>query len=241
MSAMPPTHKRKRPLTRAILRTLWDRAPRLMFWMRDLNSSTTLKQDTRFLDLYRAIYRDGRARMTIRELYNLYDLGRRAGALPEGDFAEVGVYRGGSARVLCEVKGTRPLWLFDTFEGMPESDRSIDEFGPGDFVDTSIEAVQRYLDGYPDVRYVRGLFPASVNGSGANNARYAFVNLDVDLYRSTLDGLSFFYPRMVTGGVLVSHDYFDLVAVRKAFDDFFTDKPEPVLHLWDTQCTMVKH
>lgn len=238
---MPSTsHKKKRPIQRTLIKMLWRYAPGAMFWLRDLGGCTTLKHDTRFLSLYHELYDDGRVLMSIRELYNLYDLGRRAAHLPEGDFAEFGVYKGGSARMLSEIKGDRQLWLFDTFEGMPASDRSIDEFGPGDFDDTSLESVRRYLAAYPNVRYVRGRFPESVAGSGAEESSYVFVNLDVDLYRSTYDGLAFFYPRLVRGGILLSHDYFDLPAVRSAFDDFFVDKPETVLHLFDTQGVVVK-
>ena len=32
-----------------------------------------------------------------------------------GDIAEVGVYRGGSAMIICEAKGNKKLHLFDTF------------------------------------------------------------------------------------------------------------------------------
>jgi hypothetical protein len=208
--------------------------------MRDLGGCTVLKRDARFLSLYRTLYDERRVRMTIRELYNLYDLGQRATRLAEGDFAEFGVYRGGSARMLAEVKGDRKLWLFDTFEGMPLSDPSIDQFGPGDFSDTSLESVQRYLAEYPGLLYISGSFPASATASAAATSRYAFVHLDVDLYRSTYDGLAFFYPRMVRGGVLISHDYFDLEAVKKAFDDFFVDKPESVMHLFDTQAVVIR-
>jgi hypothetical protein len=225
---------------RVCIRAMWTLFPRLMLRVRDLSGCTTLTRDSRFLNLYRMLYRDGRVRMTIRELYNLYELGQRAAQLPQGDFAEFGVYKGGSARMLAEVKGDRRLWLFDTFEGMPEADGRIDEFERGDFGDTSLESVQQYLAPYADLRYVQGLFPESAHASGAAAARYAFANLDVDLYRSTHDGLTFFYPRMVPGGVLISHDYFELAAVKQAFDDFFADKPEPVLHLFDNQAAVVK-
>jgi hypothetical protein len=36
-----------------------------------------------------------------------------------GDIAEVGVYRGGSSKLICEAKGNKRLHLFDTFEGLP--------------------------------------------------------------------------------------------------------------------------
>jgi O-methyltransferase len=232
--------KRKRFLQRRVVSLLWRWAPGLMFRLRDLRRCKALTGDTKFLQLYRTLYREGRVRMTIRELYNLYELASRATKVQDGDFAEFGVYKGGSARVLCEVKGDRSLWLFDTFQGMPASDPSIDEFGPGDFDDTSLEGVREYLKAYNHVEYISGFFPASASSSGAINRRYAFVNLDVDLYRSTYDGLAFFYPRMVPGGVLISHDYFGIAAVTQAFEDFFRDKKEPVLHLFDTQGLVIK-
>src|SRR3989344_1798212 len=37
-----------------------------------------------------------------------------------GVFAEVGVFRGASAKIICESKGRTPLHLFDTFEGLPD-------------------------------------------------------------------------------------------------------------------------
>ena len=34
-----------------------------------------------------------------------------------------------------------------------------------------------------------------------------FVSIDVDLYQPTRDGLNFFYPRLVSGGFILVHDY----------------------------------
>ena len=44
----------------------------------------------------------------------------RATAKLGGCMAEVGVYRGGSARLIHEADASRSLHLFDTFEGLPE-------------------------------------------------------------------------------------------------------------------------
>ena len=60
------------------------------------------------------------------------------------------------------------------------------------------------------------------------------------LYEGTLDCLRFFYPRMVAGGVIISHDYSILTGVKRAFDEFFADKPEGVVELPTTQCMVVK-
>jgi len=49
------------------------------------------------------------------EAYQLVEVAK-ATAKISGDMAEVGVYRGASARLLCDVKGSRRLHLFDTLE-----------------------------------------------------------------------------------------------------------------------------
>jgi len=38
-----------------------------------------------------------------------------------GDYAEVGVYRGSCAKIICEAKGDERLYLFDTFEGLADT------------------------------------------------------------------------------------------------------------------------
>ena len=61
--------------------------------------------------------------------------------------------------------------------------------------------------------------------------KFSFVHLDVDIYTSTLEALKFFYPRINRGGAILSHDYPGAVGVKKAFDEFFEDKPEIVIEL----------
>ena len=39
----------------------------------------------------------------------------------QGDIAEVGVYKGGTARLICEVKGKRNLYLFDTIPNLNQT------------------------------------------------------------------------------------------------------------------------
>ncbi len=48
-----------------------------------------------------------------------------------GDIAEVGVFRGGTARVICEAMGERKLHLFDTFEGKLAARRMDSAFEKG--------------------------------------------------------------------------------------------------------------
>ena len=161
----------------------------------------------------------------------------RATAKIAGEIAEVGVYRGGSARLICEVRGERALYLFDTFEGLPES-RKVDALFQGGQYAAHLEQVQAYLARFPEIRYFKGMFPAT-SGPVADK-RFSFVHLDVDLYQSTRDGLEFFYPRMNPGGIILIHDYLWAEGVRQAVDEFLAARPEPVLELAGAYCGIVK-
>jgi len=119
----------------------------------------------------------------------------------KGDIAEVGTYQGGSSKIICEAKGKRALHLFDTFEGLPELSNLDDTrlVQKGDYPASLVE-IKRYLKKYNSVHFYKGLFPYT--SGPVKNKKFSFVNLDVDLYKSTLSGLAFFYPRMSKGGSL---------------------------------------
>ena len=161
----------------------------------------------------------------------------------KGDLAEVGIYKGGSAKIICEAKGGRRLHLFDTFEGCPElSEVDYSSKWPynlykGQFK-SSYKEVKRYLSKYANVHIYKGLFPETA--SSIKKRRFAFVHLDVDIYESTLSCLKFFYPRINKGGVLISHDYSNVPGVKKAVDEFFKGKKEVVLESGSSQCMVMK-
>lgn len=154
------------------------------------------------------------------------------------ELAEVGVYQGGSAKLICAAKGNKPLHLFDTFEGHPEVG-GIDKptYHTGQFK-VSFRSVRESLAGYENVHFWKGRFPET---SGAVlNRKFSFVHLDVDLYQSTLDCLEFFYPRMVQGGMILTHDYAEALGVRRAFAEFLDDKPERITVITPNQGLLVK-
>lgn len=174
------------------------------------------------------------------EAFLLYSLARAQSTLP-GDFAEVGVSCGGSARMICEAKQDKRMHLFDTFSGLPEAgenDRGV--FRKHQYA-CSLEEVQRYLGAFSNVFFHRGLFPGSARGvAEVENAIYSFVHFDVDLYEATRACLEFFYPRMHPGGIMITHDYSLLAGVKQAFDEFVRDKAEELIELPTTQCMIVK-
>jgi O-methyltransferase len=150
----------------------------------------------------------------------------------KGDLAEVGVYKGNTARLIHHYLPERKLHLFDTFEGFTERSVTAEKENTSfatkghKFSDTSLEGVKRYVAQQNDnVHYYKGYFPDSIPpGFGAST--FSFVSLDADLFEPTLEGLKFFYPRMSVNGLLVVHDYNAWIGARKAVDEFFLDKAE---------------
>jgi O-methyltransferase len=178
--------------------------------------------------------------MTIREMMNLHNLVQKVKHL-DGEMAEVGVYQGGSATLISRVKGDKPLHLFDTFEGLPEPDKKLDDkMVKGDMSNTSLEKVKKNLESFVNVFFYKGFFPATAGPIG--NKKFCFVNNDTDIYDSSKAFLEFFYTRVVKGGIILTHDYSDTrtPGVKKAFDEFFADKPEFINEIWETQAYVVK-
>jgi len=149
-----------------------------------------------------------------------------------GDLAELGVYKGNTARLIHHYMPERNLHLFDTFEGFTERSVAAEEENTSfrtkghKFSDTSLEGVRRFIAQQNDnVHYYPGYFPDTIP-PGFADTRFSFVSLDADLYEPTLEGLKFFYPRMSARGMIVVHDYNAWIGARKAVDGFFSDKLE---------------
>ncbi|MDO4328763.1 MAG: TylF/MycF/NovP-related O-methyltransferase [Lachnospiraceae bacterium] len=143
-----------------------------------------------------------------------------------GDIAELGVYQGDLAWKLNAWFPGRRLYLFDTFEGFDvrdisiEQDLSCSKAQEGDFSDTSEAFVLKRLP-HPETAVIRkGYFPDTAKGLEEN--RYAFVSLDADLYAPILAGLTYFYPRLSPGGMILLHDYNNerFRGARQAVEDF---------------------
>ena len=157
-----------------------------------------------------------------------------------GDLAEVGTYKGGSAKLICETKRKEDkFYIFDTFDGLPDQIHKADSinFKNGDYK-ARVDEVSKYLRKYENVTIIKGLFPET--GKCIMNNKFSLVHLDVDLYKSTKDCLEFFYSRMAKGGIIVSHDYVTSPGVKMAIDDFFMSKRDPVIVMSGNQCLIVK-
>lgn len=139
--------------------------------------------------------------------------------------AEAGVFQGDFAKIINQNYSDKKLYLFDTFEGFKESDIEFEKRGNlsnakiGDYRTTNEEIVMKKMP-YPQNCIIKkGYFPDTAIGI---NEKFCFVNLDMDLYKSTLMGLEWFGERMVKEGCILIHDYFSetFFGVKEAVDEY---------------------
>ena len=143
----------------------------------------------------------------------------------EGAVAEAGVFRGEFAKQINKFFADRNCYLFDTFEGFDERDYKYEEqdsmtTNVGHFKETSEKIVLAKMPYKEKCIIKKGYFPESIGV--LKDDKFAFVNLDMDLYQPTLEGLRYFYPKMDEGGIILVHDYFSEVFpnVEIAVNDF---------------------
>jgi len=127
---------------------------------------------------------------------------RRLETVP-GAAAELGVYRGFFARCINTLLPERTLYLFDSFEGFAEDTHAPAAFQAA-HANTAVEKVLEIMPHRSRVVVKPGFFPESLDGL---EDRFCLVSLDVDFYRTTLDGLRYFWPRLNPGGCLMLHDW----------------------------------
>lgn len=146
----------------------------------------------------------------------------------EGSFAEVGVYKGETAKIIHHSDVNRKLFLFDTFSGFDKKDLEFEKnndekYNTNIFSDTSSKEVDLLINSpNNNIKFVKGYFPDTLTKE--HDTVYALVNLDADLYKPTKDSLDYFFPRLSKNGVIIVHDYnHNWDGNRKAVDDFISE------------------
>ena len=165
----------------------------------------------------------------------------------KGDIVECGVWRGGSmmtiAETLVSLEDTnRQLYLFDTFEGMPEPNEVLDidsknnsakkymidnakseddfiwAFAPLDLVKYNINSTK-----YPShkVTYIKGMVEETLPNNSIE--KIALLRLDTDWYSSTKHELNTLYKLIVKGGILIIDDYGHWNGAKLAVDEYIKE------------------
>ena len=142
--------------------------------------------------------------------------------------AEAGVFEGDFAKYINMYFKGKKVYLFDTFEGFDERDiekeSGFSMANCGDYNNTSVELVMKKMPYPENVVICKGYFPESARKI---KEEFCFVNLDMDLYEPTYNGLLFFEDKMMKGGIILVHDYFaeNFKGPKEAVDRYLSEKP----------------
>jgi hypothetical protein len=131
---------------------------------------------------------------------------------PEGWVVIAGTYKGGDAMATRVVAPDRDLLVIDSFEGLsnPQEEDACEKTMRSGAFDNG--GVSQYLAGFtreglrePD--QIEKMWITEDTIKDIPSINIAFLWLDLDLYEPTLACLRHFGPMMVTGGIMMTHDF----------------------------------
>lgn len=147
----------------------------------------------------------------------------------EGDLVECGVWRGGTCvfmqAMLQYYKETnRQVWVVDSFRGVPPPVHSEDRnfnLAAVPCLAVPLAEVRHNFELYnllgDNVHFLEGWFEDTL--PAAPIEKIAYLRLDGDLYKSTMDTLENLYPKLVSGGYVDIDDY-PLSCCRAAVEEY---------------------
>ncbi len=160
-------------------------------------------------------------------------------------FVEAGCFKGGSTSKFSIIADLfhRPLYVFDSFEGLPNNDEehitsvlghSIEGWFEGKNFKGQLEEVKQNIDhfGKPMVcEFVKGWFSETMPDF---KHKVAAAFCDVDLASSTRTCLQYLYPALIPGGIICSQDGDFPLVIELLSDQSFWEKemngqPKPII------------
>ncbi|HET9183281.1 MAG TPA: TylF/MycF/NovP-related O-methyltransferase [Candidatus Angelobacter sp.] len=155
--------------------------------------------------------------------------------LRPGDIAECGVFEGGTslfmAAVLREFGARKKLYMFDSFSGLPEPDRSHDTGYRAGSMRSNIESVNDLIriHDLSDYCVVKEGWFAETFPQLSSVHEFCLVHVDCDLYSSTQECINTFYPPLQPGSPMIFDDYCDgSGGVQEAVNSFVEKSGEVV-------------
>lgn len=159
-----------------------------------------------------------------------------------GDCIELGVAKGGCAALIGSIifdkenrdKVQRKLWLFDSYEGLPEpTQQDYINSSTGEHVRTlvkgsccgTLDEVQNLLFNifsFPKDRiiFVKGWFDKTIKEEKHNIHQISLLRIDADWYESTKDCIEGLYPKVVENGAVIIDDYESCYGCKKAINEY---------------------
>jgi hypothetical protein len=154
------------------------------------------------------------------------------------------VNRGGLSRCIATyinlAQQKRTLYLFDTFEGIPKEATSAPVQNRKEYGDCYSIARENFA-AFPNARLVQGRVPESL--SQVEIDKVCYLSIDMNNPDPEIAAAEHFWPKLVSGGVVLLDDYAyspAYKAQREAFDGFSRRHKVPILTLATGQGMIIK-
>lgn len=193
--------------------------------------------DQEFMKAFHATQPDAVESAIVWRSYVMYWAARQALERP-GDFVEAGVYKGTTARLICNATNfaaqDRTYWLYDAFGALDEGLKLS-----GHTADLE-ETVRRRFADVPNVRIIAGVVPASF--ALGEPQQIALLHVDMNNAAPEQAVLERFYDRLVPGACVVLDDYGHSVywAQKDMADEFAAARGKMILELPTGQGLLIR-
>ena len=162
-----------------------------------------------------------------------------------GDVVEFGCYRGDTSvlikRLLEKQNSDKILWLYDSFEGLPQKSREDssvagDQFKAGELLVTKREVIEKFKRNGLKLPKIRKGFFENLNPETDVPEKISFAFLDGDLYQSIKTSLKLVENRIEKNGIIVVHDYNnpELPGSSRAVDEWLRSHPNKNIEVRET-------
>jgi 2-polyprenyl-3-methyl-5-hydroxy-6-metoxy-1,4-benzoquinol methylase len=178
------------------------------------------------LRLHRELWDGGYTMLSSRRGRTLRRLaGEAVRAGVPGAVVDCGAWNGGSSLLLASGAQGRDVWVFDSFQGLPEvgpHDGAESAAFVGDCVGSEDKVRELFArHGAADRLHVRaGWFADTLERAAEEIGEIAVLHCDGDWYDSVLLTLEVLYPRVNAGGFVVIDDYGTWPGSRRATDEY---------------------
>jgi O-methyltransferase len=165
----------------------------------------------------------------------------------KGDIVECGVFKGGSAMMICYflklfLVKNKKIWLYDTYEGMSTPSRKdvdLNNKRAKDFLNekkienkndvwafSSLNSVKNNIKktnfNIKNCIFIKGKVEKTLK---VKKPKYiSLLRLDTDFYHSTKAELQYLYNLISPGGIIIIDDYGHWKGCKLAVDQFFKKK-----------------
>lgn len=156
----------------------------------------------------------------------------------EGDWVECGVNFGLLPRIafnfVPETSESRVCWFVDSW-----GDPTLAELNHPNYRHDIFDEVRSRFKDQSNVRFVRGLVPDALDVVAGR--KIAFLGIDMNGSVAERAALDLLYSHVVPGGIIYFDDYgWEFPELRATVNDFFSDKPEELLHFPSGNSIVVK-